>query len=387
MSSDVILSPNMQMPVPIVNVDPGPDWANNINASLSIVDGHNHAPPTGGIPINPDGMFINADLTFNDNNATNLRSVRFFPQLTPLVLPADLGCLYESGVDLYYNDGNGTVIRMTALGAVTGAAGTITGLPSGTASAAFSAVSGTFVFQQATSTAANMDIGTLILRFPGSYPTPAGNFIALEVPSTISSGYALILPTIPPMTEVMTLNTAGQMATITYDQVGQGMTPVGADAIAETMDATGANAIAASITRPVPGPDGSQGNVVISLSSGSFGINNISTLIPNLTVGLNTSGRPVMIMIIPDGTSSPASLVIPNNTQVTFQIANTNTGVSFYWNIATGSSSGGGIFAPLFSFVDTSMSGRTVASWEVLASTNNSSIVFIQFVKLLAYEL
>lgn len=47
-------SPNMGMPVPVVGTDPGPDWANNINACLSIIDSHNHstgqgAPVTGPI--------------------------------------------------------------------------------------------------------------------------------------------------------------------------------------------------------------------------------------------------------------------------------------------------------------------------------------------------
>jgi hypothetical protein len=49
-------SPFMGMPVPVVGVDPGPDWANDNNSCLSIIDSHNHttgngAPLSGLIPI------------------------------------------------------------------------------------------------------------------------------------------------------------------------------------------------------------------------------------------------------------------------------------------------------------------------------------------------
>jgi hypothetical protein len=40
----------MNLPVPIVSVDPGPDWATNINACMAAIDGHDHS--TGkGVPI------------------------------------------------------------------------------------------------------------------------------------------------------------------------------------------------------------------------------------------------------------------------------------------------------------------------------------------------
>lgn len=41
--SNTTTSPNMSMPVPVVGTDPGPDWANNIDACLSIIDSHDHS--------------------------------------------------------------------------------------------------------------------------------------------------------------------------------------------------------------------------------------------------------------------------------------------------------------------------------------------------------
>jgi hypothetical protein len=72
--------------------------------------------------------------------------------------------LYVIGADLYYNDANGNQVRITQSGSVTGATGTITGLPSGTASAAYnSIIDETFIFQSASNTAANIDGGSVIL--------------------------------------------------------------------------------------------------------------------------------------------------------------------------------------------------------------------------------
>lgn len=227
--SDVTISPNMNLPVPIVGQELAPTWATDLNNSLNLIDSHNHSA-NQGVQINPSGININADLPFNGNNAISLRTTRFVSQLSPIPASGlDIGCLYESGVDLYYNDGAGNQIRITQGGNVAGAAGTITGLPSGTASASYQSSSGTFVFDQATSTGANIDVASIIIRYPGSYPTPAGNFILLEAPSSLSGGYSLILPSIPASTSIVTLDTSGNIVgnTAYTATVNQGINPSG----------------------------------------------------------------------------------------------------------------------------------------------------------------
>ncbi len=154
------ISPNMNLPVPVPGQEPGPDWANDIVADMYAIDSHDHTSGKG-VPITPDGLDINSDLPLNDNDLTTARTVRFYPQSAPITASSpDLGCLYESGVDLYYNDGAGNQVRITQGGNVTGSTGTITGLPSGTASASFSG--GTFTFQSATNTPATMNIGPIV---------------------------------------------------------------------------------------------------------------------------------------------------------------------------------------------------------------------------------
>lgn len=204
---NTMVSLDMNLPIPVVGVDLGPDWANNINSCLTIISSHNHTSGQG-IQIPSGGININADLPFNSSNATLLRSVRFNPQVSAISGPTDLGCLYEVGADLYYNDGAGNQVRITQSGSVTGSTGTITGLPSGTASASFGA--GTFVFQASTNTPANMDGGSFIFRNNSAL----SKGLTLSPPSAMGSNYALTLPTIPAQTNIMSLDTSGNMAAV-----------------------------------------------------------------------------------------------------------------------------------------------------------------------------
>ena len=202
----VVNSPNMNLPVPVVSSEIGPQYATDVNNSLNIIDGHTHAPGSG-IPVTPNGLNISSDLTFLGNNATVLRSTRFQPQLAVLSGPSDLGCLYEVGNDLYYNDGLGNNIRFTQSGSIVGSPGTITGLPSGTASASYAA--GVFTFQAATLTAANIDVASVVLR-----NNTASSFGLTLSPPTLGSDYSLVLPTIPASISIMQLDTSGNMSAV-----------------------------------------------------------------------------------------------------------------------------------------------------------------------------
>lgn len=185
--ANTVISPDMGLPVPVVGEDPGPDWANNINACLSVIDSHTHTSGSG-VPITPEAIDINSDLTFSSNNATDLRSVRFTPQSSPIAGASDLGALYEQGVDLYYVDGAGNQVRITQGGSVTGSSGTITGLPSGTASASYAA--GTFTFQSATNTPAALNVGPITL----GQQVASGKNVTISAAVSQASNYNLTLP-------------------------------------------------------------------------------------------------------------------------------------------------------------------------------------------------
>lgn len=206
MSSNTTTSTNMALTIPVVGVDPGPQYATDTNNCLTIIDGHDHSPGYG-VSITPAGLSLTSDLTFLSNNATNVRSVRFTPQNTTFSTVADIGCVYESGVDLYYRDGSGNNIRITQSGSLAGAAGTITGLPSGTASASY--VAGTFIFQSATATPANVDGESFILR--NNAANSKG--LTLSPPNAMASNYSITLPVLPSGNNtILTIDTSGNIS-------------------------------------------------------------------------------------------------------------------------------------------------------------------------------
>lgn len=195
------ISPNMGLVVPTVGVDPGPDWGNNLNASLIIVDGHNHSPGQG-IQITPAGMSINSDLPFGNNNAINLRSVRFQVQGSAISGAADLGCLYLTGADLWFNDENGNQIQMTAGGTVNA---TSSGISSGSATASF--VGGVLVVNAAANTPANIQGASLLL----GNNVASSKYLTLSPPNSMVANYQLNLPNLPSSTSFLTLDTSGNI--------------------------------------------------------------------------------------------------------------------------------------------------------------------------------
>lgn len=292
--ANTIASPNMNLPIPVVGVDPSPQWAQDVNSSLTIIDGHNHTAGYG-VPIPPAGLNINADLTFNAQNATNLRSARFFPQLSPLSGPTDIGCLYESGVDLYFNDGSGNQIRITQSGGLAGVSGSIANLTS-PASATYVALSQTFVWQSAANTPANMDNASVILR--NLVANSKG--LTLNPPNAMGSDYSITLPSLPAAQQIMTLDNSGNMAApYTVDgttiAIAANVIGVPAAGIGTTQLADG------SVTNPKLAAL----NVQISASSGVY-VTNTPTFsnVTNLSVTLTTSGRPVFVGLIHDGTGA-----------------------------------------------------------------------------------
>lgn len=207
----------MNLVVPGVGVEPGPAWANDINADLSILDGHNHSAGQG-VQIQPNGININSDLPFNDNNATMLRSVRFSAQGSPIPNSgSDVGCLYVSGNEIYYNDvSGGNQVKITNNGSVNAGAGSISGLPSGTASASFSA--GTFIWQSATNTAANMDARSYVFRNSSA----GSKGLTLNPPNAMAADYSLTLPALPGSQSFMTVDVSGNMSG--YASISGGLT-------------------------------------------------------------------------------------------------------------------------------------------------------------------
>lgn len=203
----IIVTPNMNLPVPVVGQELGPTYAVDINNCLVLLDQHTHQPGAG-IQITPAGLNINSDLTFNGNRGLLFKSVTFSPQGSPLAaVTPDLGALYVAGVDLFYNDINGNQIRFTQNGSIVGAGGTITGLVA-PASASYVAGSSSFVWQSDANTSAGMDGGPVTIR----------NIVANSFGTTINANPSLasdyditLAATTPSVPSFLTMDTSGNI--------------------------------------------------------------------------------------------------------------------------------------------------------------------------------
>lgn len=388
--ANTIPSPNMAMPVPVPTVDPGPDWAVNLTACFAILDQHNHSAGNG-VQIVPSGINVNSDFPFNVNNATLLRSANFSAQAMPLALASDVGCLYVSGVDLYYNDELGNQVRITQSGGVAGSPGSISGLTS-PASASYVSLSKTFVWQSDANTPANMDGASYILR----NLVASSKGLTLNPPNAMGADYSITLPTLPSVASVLTIDNSGSMGSQTYDQVAQNMTSVGANAIGVTMTATGADAIGATMT--ATGAD-----AVANSRTRSFGItvpaggiatssscNIFSTTATSLTIvtGMNctltTTGRAVQLMIQPDGSGSPGIVTTTGGDTVFWRIVNTTTAYQLF----TASGQQSATFSSGLVGVDVSTTGLPgTYTYRVEMQTLSGNACTMQKSFLTAYEL
>ncbi len=195
----------MNLPNPIPGSSGGPQYALDLQSCLNVIDQHNHSAGSGQ-QIQPNGLNINGDLSFQSNNAYALRSTRFTPQVSPIANAGlDVGILYVSGNELYYNDvTGGHQVPITLNGNVNA---TSSGISSGAASAAF--VGGVLEVKSSSTNGANIKIQNLILTNNADYT----NTLTLQAPNLAGGSIAETLPPIPLVTSFMTMDSSGNMAT------------------------------------------------------------------------------------------------------------------------------------------------------------------------------
>lgn len=266
-----IITPNMSLVVPVVGQEPGPQYATDVNSSLNIIDGHNHTPGLG-VPVPSDGISFNADLPAMGNRLTGLKSVTFSSQASPLagILP-DIDAIYVSGVDLYYNDGNGNQVRITQSGGVAGSPGSISGLTP-PASASYNSGTSSFVWQSGVNTAAGMDNGPVTIREIAAN----ARGITIQSPTGLGADYSItLLGTLPSITSMLQITASGQLV-------------------------TPASIVQSQTVRRSTSVTASAGQIMMSSSSGSFTSNSVSPVnVTGMSGTLVTTGNPVMLSIEP----------------------------------------------------------------------------------------
>ena len=117
--TNYLITPAMGLVVPTPGLEPGPEYAIDISNDLITIDGHKHSgAPGDGYQLNSNALNINADVSWQNHNITNLRSDRFVSQGGPLTGSADLNALYVVNGNLYFNNSSGVPIEVTVGGGV-----------------------------------------------------------------------------------------------------------------------------------------------------------------------------------------------------------------------------------------------------------------------------
>jgi hypothetical protein len=190
----------MDLLLPIVSVTLGPLYATEVNAAFVQVDGHDHSPGKGKT-VGVNGLNINGVLTFNGYSATNLNSVSLII-LSPTIL-GSVGVLYASGEDLWFTDGAGVNIQITASHSVnTAGTGGWTG-SYGTGGSTASYTLGSTTFALLSNTAGplygKLGVGNIIL-----YQANLAGAVGLTILSPLSTSGAYNLTLLPtPSTDTL----------------------------------------------------------------------------------------------------------------------------------------------------------------------------------------
>jgi hypothetical protein len=126
----------------------------------------------------------------------------------------------------------------------------------------------------------------------------------------------------------------------------------------------------------------------VSSSSGSFNTTSSSFVdVTNLSVSITTTGRPVFIMLISDGSTTASNLGFldtDNTGQVSYRLLRNSTEIARWTHYGTSSSNYQYIPATL-PFIDVVAVGTY--TYKLQATTSQSSSVFVYNFKLIAFEL
>lgn len=195
---DFNISTNMNLPIPVPTVAPGPQYAINEQSCFNLIDTHNHTSGQG-VPIPAAALNIDGNLPMNGNTLESCAGVVLENQSTT---PAT-NTIYSVGGNLYYQNGLNQV-QITSGSSVNAAAGNITGLAS-PASVTWSAGTVSYIFKSTATNYADLDLRNVLLRNTGASTYK----MTVSPPSAMASDYTVTLPTPPASTSFMTMDSSG----------------------------------------------------------------------------------------------------------------------------------------------------------------------------------
>jgi hypothetical protein len=378
----------MNLPNPIPSVDPGPDYANNLQSSLNLVDQHNHTPGEG-VQIPSAGLNINAALTFANNPATNLQASVFYQQASLSTLNA---LFVGTDGNLYFNDGVGDPsIKITSGGSVNA---TSSGISSGTNSASF--VSNVLVVNAAANTPANIQGASLLL----GNNSVGTKYLTLSPPASMPANFTLVLPSIPGATSFLQIDTSGNItagpgisggittsnispsAGITGSQLSASAGIAGSQLANGTVTTT--QLANGAVTYPILG-------AAAFASSGSFSGSTASTT-PQAQSGsavtITGQGRPVVITLAPIGTGGTVQSSMYNSSTSDWIRIDLYRAGSFFSRTSQQGTGGALIGNPTaITWFDNNATSGSVTYEIYISSGNGGGTSVIDDAQLVAYSL
>ena len=184
----------LNLTLPDVGVTLGPTWATTLNDAFVDLDDHDHS--TQGKSIPSAGLNINADVDFQNNSASSVKSVVLQNQGSSLTTS---GNLYNKGNELFYYNGSSQT-QITLNGAVLGGMSKFS-YETSTSSTTISltSASGSFFFHNGTASTINL---------PDASSVDSGHFFLIK---NNASGTISVTPT---STQTIDGGTAGTAITI-----------------------------------------------------------------------------------------------------------------------------------------------------------------------------
>jgi len=105
------ITPNMNMDLPTPGADENV-WDDKINASLDIVDTHDHTPGKG-IPVPSTAVEVIQDFSVASNSVIDINKTQFEPNSAVLTGTSNQRAVYAVDNDLYYTNGSGVAVQIT----------------------------------------------------------------------------------------------------------------------------------------------------------------------------------------------------------------------------------------------------------------------------------
>jgi hypothetical protein len=171
-----VINPVTGISVPVPSTEPGPAYATEISNALNTLSNLTHTGVANldGYQIPAAGLNINADVSCQSNNLTQIRSARFTSQPVVLSGTGDVGCLYVDGGDLYYNNTNGTAIPITA--------GSVLAVTIGIDYSSFALSTNLTISPTATFNLINVNstTGTVLITLPTAASVGVGRFFIIK---------------------------------------------------------------------------------------------------------------------------------------------------------------------------------------------------------------